>query len=442
MASLMQQADRFYCQFVYHGKRQCFALGKVTQDEAEAKVSQVDYVLMRLKQGLLKLPTGMNIVTFLAFDGKPPEETPASREDVTFGVLRDRYLAVHRGSLEDTTVNTLAVHFKHLVAALGAGFPLKELTQETLQAYATRRSKMTYRGKPIRPATIKKELVSLRTAWNWGVGAKLVTGVFPPLRMIRLEKPDEKPPFQTWQEIERRLAVGGLTAEQAGELWDCLFLQLPEVEALLQHVKATATHRWVYPLFCFAAHTGARRSELLRALITDVDFTGGTVLIRERKRAHDRRTTRRVPLTPFLADVLRDWLAAHPGGRHLFCHAGEVGRSKKRSKTTGHKGESTRASSLKGRLAAVTVRERPGSSALTRSEATDHFKRVLAGSRWEVLRGWHVLRHSFASNCAARGIDQRLLDAWLGHTTDIRKRYLHLIPSNEQSAICSVFGGK
>jgi len=28
---------------------------------------------------------------------------------------------------------------------------------------------------------------------------------------------------------------------------------------------------------------------------------------------------------------------------------------------------------------------------------------------WEVLRGWHVLRHSFISNCASRGVDQRLL---------------------------------
>jgi integrase len=55
------------------------------------------------------------------------------------------------------------------------------------------------------------------------------------------------------------------------------------------------------------------------------------------------------------------------------------------------------------------------------------------------LRGFHVFRHSFASNCAAKGIDQRILDAWLGHTTEIRKRYLHLIPSNESAAIGLVF---
>ena len=57
-----------------------------------------------------------------------------------------------------------------------------------------------------------------------------------------------------------------------------------------------------------------------------------------------------------------------------------------------------------------------------------------------MIKGWHVLRHSFASNCAAKGIDQRLIDSWLGHTTEISKRYLHLIPSNEQNALNTVFG--
>ena len=31
------------------------------------------------------------------------------------------------------------------------------------------------------PATILKEIVTLRTAWNWGVRMKLIAGRFPPL---------------------------------------------------------------------------------------------------------------------------------------------------------------------------------------------------------------------------------------------------------------------
>src|SRR5262249_35760972 len=148
---------------------------------------------------------------------------------------------------------------------------------------------------------------------------------------------------------------------------------------LLAHVKEKAPHPWIHPLFCFAAHTGARRSEILRALVADVDFTGNTVLVREKKRSRSQPTTRRGPPAPFLKKVLKKWLAIHPGGPALFCHAGTVARSKKRSQTTGHQNEKKRPSSLKGRMANIRKREQQAQAALTRNEVHDHFKRVLAG---------------------------------------------------------------
>ncbi len=123
----------------------------------------------------------------------------------------------------------------------------------------------------------------------------------------------------TWQEIERRIKVGGLTDKDRAVLWDALFLTLPEIEELLAQVKGSARQPWVYPLFVFAAQTGARRSEMIRAQVADVDFEGGTVLIREKKRARGQRTTRRVPLSSHLAEVLREWLEIHPGGQTLYC---------------------------------------------------------------------------------------------------------------------------
>src|SRR5262249_42267683 len=133
-------------------------------------------------------------------------------------------------------------------------------------------------------------------------------------------------------------------------------------------------------------------------------------------------------------------LAEHPGGPYLFCHAGEVFRTKKRSKTTGHRNEKVRPTSLKGRMATVRQRGRPAPGPLTKDEANDHFRRTLAGSKWEALRGWHVLRHSFISLCASKGTDQRLIDEWVGHTTeDMRKRYRHLFPSTQRKAMRSVW---
>jgi integrase len=102
----------------------------------------------------------------------------------------------------------------------------------------------------------------------------------------------------------------------------CLPLTQEELPALLGHVKENAAHPWVYPMVCFVAHAGARRSEALRVLVQDVDFASLTVVIREKKRSHKERTARRVPLTPFLAGVPKEWLEGHPGRPALFCQAG------------------------------------------------------------------------------------------------------------------------
>jgi integrase len=166
---------------------------------------------------------------------------------------------------------------------------------------------------------------------------------------------------------------------------------------------------------CAAAHGGARRSGLLRSRRADIDLEAGVLLVREKKGAKGRVTSRSVPLSPLLAAVLAEWLEAHPGGPFLFCQSSRVPRSKTR---------------------------RSGTTPVTRDEAHDHLKRMLRDGKWSVVRGWHVLRHSFISNCAARGVVRRLIDAWVGHTTEeMRRRYCHLLPDHSANVTRAVFGG-
>ena len=74
--------------------------------------------------------------------------------------------------------------------------------------------------------------------------------------------------------------------------------------------------------------------------------------------------------------------------------------------------------------------------ALDPDQASRRLSRVLSNSKWSVLRGWHVFRHSFISNCASRGVDQRFIDEWVGHQTDDqRRRYRHLFPESQLEAI-------
>ncbi|WP_435018391.1 site-specific integrase [Tundrisphaera sp. TA3] len=442
MAALQNRNGSFRIFFEFRRKQRVFTIGRVSEAEARSKADQVDYLLMRLGQGLIELPPGVDIVEFVRQDGKVDltrggEVIPAAKP--TLGTLRDRYLETHgNGTLEERTLDGIRLHFRHLAAALGEAFPIGELALADLQAYVDRRAKAKgIRGK-LSPATIRKEIVSLRTAWNWGVRMGLVAGKFPN-GGLRFPKRDAKPPFQTRPEIERQ--AKGLAPEAQAELWDALYLRVEEVEEMLAHVKASAGHAWIHPLLATAAYTGARRSELIRMRVADVDFEGGGLTIREKKRSHSERTTRRVPLSTPLAAILEAWIAAHPGGPWLFCQSGEVTRSRKRSRTTGHLPEGARPTTLGGRMKSVRGREGAGVTPLTKDEATDHFKRALADSPWSVVRGFHTLRHSFISACASRGVDQRLIQEWVGHlTAEVHKRYMHLYPSVQSEAIRGVFG--
>ena len=78
---------------------------------------------------------------------------------------------------------------------------------------------------------------------------------------------------------------------------------------------------------------------------------------------------------------------------------------------------------------------------LTASQAQHHFRRAVANSKWQVLKGWHLLRHSFCSNCARRGVPDTIIDAWMGHRGDeqIKKRYRHLFPSDRKMFMKKLF---
>jgi integrase len=416
MAWLYQDplSENFKVCFRFRGRPYKKSLKTRDRGEAEVILGGVERTLLRLEQNLLELPPGADILTFVLSDGKQAEK-PSRPQVLTLQDLIDRYTAACSvGAMEENSLDTTRMHLRHVVGTFGKGFAVGGLKLDDLQRHVERRAKKRgTRKRLLSPTTIRKEVATFRAAWNWGVQAGLLTGPFPH-RGLKYPKATEKPPFQTWGEIERQVRAGGLDAAQQRELWDCLYLTPPEIEELLAFVRAQAAHGFLYPMFCFAAHTGARRSEMLRALVTDVDFAGETVLIREKKRARGLRTNRRVPLSPFLVQVLRAWLERHPGGQSLFCHPLEVVRSRK---------------------------ERLAYTPLTRNEAHDHFHRTLAGDKWAVLRGWHVLRHSFASNCAAAGVDQRFVNAWMGHQTEAMvRRYQHLRPDKQKEAIALVFG--
>jgi integrase len=436
MASIESRNGSTRIVFRHNGRRHKFTIGDVDAQTAEIYRSSTDELLRLLKRNFVSVPAGSSIEDFMYHRGKPPEKPAATNgqaeQSLTLETLRDTYYRSQQKKLEQTTLIGISLHFRHLVRILGGANRVADLKRADLQRYVDKRSQEwidpnVYRRKrrekeatrprrnftkprpskaepPDKPkrhpsaATIKKEIVTLRTAWNWARRHLELAPEFPGTR-LDYAKIAEGLPFMTWDEAERRIAAG----DDPDEVWGCVYLRPREIAELLAWVSKRPVSPWVYPIFCFAAHTGTRRSEIVRVLPSDVDLASGGVTIREKKRDKTRTTTRRVPLTPFLKDVLADWVQRRGNGKMLFC--------------------------------------KDNGQAILPGEITNYFIRTLRTGKWNVLRGMHVFRHSFISAMASKGIDQRIIDSFVGHCTDEqRRRYAHLYPDVQQHAMQSVFG--
>jgi hypothetical protein len=223
------------------------SLQTTSRREAESIRGTVEHTLHAIERGWTTVPEDVDLVDFLISGGRVPSK-PAVQKTLTLAELFKTYFDnLPTGSLEDSTVRGMRIHEGQLYRLLGKKFAIQKLTTLDLQRYVDRRSKdKGMRGRKVTPTTIKKAVITLRTVWNWGVKHGLLTGRFPH-DGVKYPKPSEKPPFQTWQEIEQQIARGGLTDAEQADLWDCLFLTLPEIAELLAYVKEHARHPFVYP---------------------------------------------------------------------------------------------------------------------------------------------------------------------------------------------------
>ncbi len=350
-----------------------------TKNESEAKTRRVrlEETVRLVESGRLTVPANVDLPTYLLSDGQF-EQPLAVPNTVRLGELFDKYTeSLPEGSMEANSLYTAKIHMNHLRRILRAGFVVRGLSLSDLQEYIRKRStEKGIRGRRISPTMIKKELTTFSSVWSWARLCDYVDGPFPNTG-LRYPKTVEKPPFQTWKTIENQIARGGLSDEEQRDLWDCLFLSVEEIIDLLAHVAASNQLPSLYPMCCMAAFTGARRSEILRSQVADFDFTNDTVVIREKKRSRTKQTTRVLPLAPNLREVITRWIDTRATAKFTFSHNSD------------------------NQEGVTTV-----------DKSNHHLRQALSGSCWAKIRGWHIFRHSFISNCAAMGIDQRIIDGW------------------------------
>lgn len=150
-----------------------------------------------------------------------------------------------------------------------------------------------------------------------------------------------------------------------------------------------------------------RRGETLKLTWADVDFGGEQITARSRKQSRrQRESARQIDMHPMLHRELLAW-------------------RKRRSKGQ------------------FVVSAPESLEPLSPNQANRRFRQPLRGTQWclDKAKGWyrisfHTYRHSFASNLAAEGVDQRVIDEFMGHQTEaMRKRYRHLFPNRRRDAI-------
>lgn len=406
MASLTQDnSGTWRIRFRVSGIQAYRSLQTTSYSDALRAQDNVEEILRDLKFGRREIPHDVDPVEWVMSSGKKTGgEQPTSAWTLSTAIKK-YFDSIPEGAKEPGTLKMEGYHCETLERILGKTTRLRAITQADLQNYVATRSREAGKGdKKISPQTISKELMTLRQIWKNAKAAGAVSHDIPSTH-LKLPKSRSKPPFQTWEQIQRQ--VDALESESAKkDLWDSLFLREYEIQELLAHFEAKATMPWVHPAVAFAAFTGARRSEVFRALVSDVDFEHQRVRLREKKRKKDVDFSFRfVVLHPTLAGYLDAWIRVKPGSSKLFVN--------------------------------------PGGLEVTVDQTNHHFNHPLTDTKWSVVRGWHVLRHSFASICASKGIRERTISEWLGHETEeMKARYQHLFPEQVHAEMQLLFDMK
>jgi integrase len=401
---------RFF--FRYPAQQQHNAVRPV-QDRAEAErwLSIIEETISDLKRGKLILPADADVPTvklFILSAGKvatkpesvsQPGRSETEKHATIASIFETYSLTLTVGSKEANSIDTEAVHGRHFVRVIGADRRFDTLGVDVIQKYVDDRAK-----EGVVRETIRKELTTLRVLWGWAFQRKhIALPLAWRIKDITLPKASEKQPFQTLDQIVRQIQRGKLTAKHQSVLWESLWLDQAQTVECLAWVRENATEPVTHPMMATAAYTGARRGEILRSDRDDWDLEGLTVTLRQKKADRSKDFTRRaVSIHPALAAIMTDWFASHPGERLAF------------STEEGDR-----------------INERL---------ATRYFRRALAGGKWKILHGYHVFRHSLASNLASAGADPRQINEILGHhTEEMERRYRHLCPKKQASAINGLF---
>lgn len=278
-------------------------------------------------------------------EGDPPTPSPVEVEVDRFA----SYLREVRGVAE-TTISSHSGRLRAFLNFLrfdGTAAPLRRLEPRQIEAFLRKSARTNDRFSMQHIVATVRSYLKERHA----------QGVLP--RPLHLQI--DTPRVYRGERLPRALA------------WD-------QVQALIQSIdRSEPFGRRDFTLLYLAAAYGLRSGELVRLTLDDIDWRGGTLLIRQTK----TRQTLRLPLTDEAADVLIDYL---------------------------------RKAHLKSTLRQLFLRTRAPFIPLQPTAVSHALERRLRCSGLNLPPfGTHVLRHSFATRLMQQGVSIKAIGDALGH---------------------------
>lgn len=322
-----------------------------------------------------------------------PAGTAKRRTSDTLGAfLTDQYetWAVENRATGAGTVARLRAIFADFL-----NLPLAEINAFAVERWRTARLK-----DGIKPATVNRDLASLRGALTkareWGAMTA------NPLAMVKASRVDSSPHVRFLsddEELRLRAALVARDAARRAARDSANEWRRARGYDLLPTLGIYSDH--LTPVVLVAVSTGLRRGELLALKWADVDLLGALLTVRGEHTKNAR--TRHVPLNSDVAAVLKTWRAIHPkadGSALVF--PGEGG-------------------------------ERLGGLKTAWQAVLDAAKPKISDFRF------HDLRHTFASKLVQAGVDLNTVRELLGHA-DLKMtlRYAHLAPEHRAAAVAKL----
>lgn len=355
--------------------------------------SRINSLVVEYKTGLLVIPSSQPPHKFIFDKVLSITDSSINEKDIFFlPDLISKYIAYCSPPVKSvSTCKTEKIHLRRLQEFIDTQSDV--LLSEVNVGFFNDYKKFRYE-KSIKTDTVKKELTTFQTMFQFALDNGYVTkNIVKSVKRDKSQVPSDR--FRTIGEVQELVGRGIYQEQELLAIKRYVYLDTNEIRELLELTK----NHWMHSIIVTFVFTGIRRGEMLNLQWCDVDLERKVLQVTSQKQSKKSETKRTIEIHPALLEILKE---------------------------------------IKKTNASKLVFTKSDGERISPERLHEEFRSIIKGTKFEGI-GFHAFRHSLASNLAAKGVDQRIIDSILGHQTeDMRKRYRHLFPNQQLDAISKI----